>query len=135
MKVVHDCWSFIQTPWPERGYRLSRGGNEAFLIWEGYWDELMRSASELCAAGELDYIPILREWTECLGCFDITNEDSPSRFDDAAGVAATIRQARQRLRQSQEQPMMPEEDYAALQRLLDTAIAEGQQIVIEEWWG
>ncbi len=133
MLVAHDCWSRFQNLYPERGYRISRGGVEAFLIWDGYFNELMRAMSDDPVTLERDEpLPLFRDWIERRGCFG--NGDLASNYPDTGDIADAMRSARRCAVAAVAEPMMPDPDADAFLRFLGHAAAENQELVFEEWW-
>lgn len=139
MNVVYDCHIREIMGYPERGYCFRRG-DDALLIWDGYFSDLMSGMWKVYGYvfdpdepdhPHLDQVPLLVEWNE-RGWF---GKDGPLPIQDPPAAARAFRDAVARLRRvGTNLPESPQHG-EALAAFLEQAAASGLPVGVEEEWG
>jgi hypothetical protein len=138
MNVVYNCHIPEVMGYPEQGYCFRRG-DEAFLMWRGYFDDLMRAMWTVYAydpdpegpdGPNISQVPLLREWNEesVVGAYAPFLVSDPGRMALAfqAAVAALGRTG----------PCLKDSSThgEALAGFLAQAAVAGLSVSVEEWW-
>jgi hypothetical protein len=130
LNIVYDCHVPEVAGHPECAYRFLRG-EDAFLMWSGYFDELMRSMWAIYGwEEELGKVPLLRDWNE--GRLDI---QSPLQISALMVTANALRKVVAGLRQVGSSLLGSPAHGESLAAFFEQAVAEGQVVTIDQWWG
>ncbi len=137
MNVVYDCHIPEMLGYPERGYCFRRGG-DAFLVWDGYFNDLMHAmwavygwepGADDPAHPHLGLVPLLRRWNEGeIGRAPLLIPELPATARALKDACVELRRVGPNLAES---PQHGE----ALAAFLELAVATGQSVSVEEWWG
>ena len=139
MNVVYDCHIPEVMGYAERGYCFRRG-EDALLMWEGYFSDLMHAMWTLYgwepdldepSAPNLGQVPLLREWNE----EGWMGTDGPLLITGLGATANAFREAVAELRRAGLNLAESPQHGEALAGFLEQAVATGQAVSVEEWWG
>lgn len=136
MNVVYDCHIPQVMGYPEPGYCFLRGDN-ALLMWEGFFSDLMRGMWAVYGLEfdpdepdhpHIDQVPLLREWN-ALGEID----GGPRSVAEVRATARAIREAVAELRRVGSNLAETPRHGEALAAFLELAAKDGQTVQVREW--
>jgi hypothetical protein len=125
--------------YPERGYCFRRG-EDVFLMWDGYFDDLMRAMWTLYGYEpdpddpdhpNLGQVPLLREWNEQ----SWIGTRGPFQIAELPATVHAVRDAVTELGRRGPNIAESPQHGEALATYLEQAVATGQAVSVEEWWG
>jgi hypothetical protein len=139
VNVVYNCHIPEIMGYPERGYCFRRDG-DAFLMWEGYFSDLMHAMWTVYGwepnpddpdHPNLGQVPLLREWNEQ----GWIGSDLPYSIPELPAAVRAVRTAVAEL--ARVGPNLAEslQHGEALAVFLEQAVAARQSVSVEEWWG
>jgi len=135
VNVLYDCHLSEVMGYPERNYCFRRS-NDALLMWEGYFNDLMTAMWSLYgwkfdpdepASPNFDQVPLLRAWNEgTIGKVDPQNVGELEATIRAfrAAVAELARRAPDRSDSARHG--------AALAEFMEQAVFAGQSVTVQE---
>ena len=126
MKVVYNCHIPEVMGYANRGYCFRRG-DEAFLIWEGYFSDLMAMWSVYWV--NLTQVPLLGDWN------DQRIADGPVSFKELPATVRAFRESVDELRKTGGMLDESPQHGDFLVNFLEEASEKGQSVSVEEWWG
>lgn len=137
MNVVYDCHIPEVMGYAERGYCFRRG-NDALLMWEGYFNDLMHAMWKVYGweynpddprHPHLDQVPLLREWNA-----GWIGSEGPLTIPELSATAWAFRDAVKKLECTGPNLAESPRHGEVLADFLEQATATGQPVSIEEWW-
>jgi hypothetical protein len=139
VNVVYDCHIPEVMGYPERGYCFRRGG-DALLMWDGYFSDLMDGMWRVYGwefdpdepdRPQLGQVPLLRAWNEQ----GWIGTDGPLPITELPATVRAFRDAVAELRRAGPNLAESPQHGEALAAFLEQAVAAGQAVSVEEWWG
>jgi len=139
LNVVYDCRIREVMGYPEPGYCFRRG-DDAFLMWSGYLNNLMEGMWEIYGCEfdpddpehpHLGQVPLLQTWNET----NYIGSHGPLTIMELPATARAFREARAELRQAGPNLFDSLRHGEALATFLEIAVKTKQAVSVEEWWG